>query len=318
MARRHGFTGRRDPPDPTSFGEVKIFNERSTDAQVNVALCQGRGDAAAASNRISVAAGTPPDNPATWTPQDLENILSARVDAYASDGTTMTATFGPMGVGRAGGPTQVYLSNLQITLGDWSVTVEIFDEDWSQPPIRTATIALNNPPMSTWFNVTCVGNGNQLVSVDPSKLKVGREPDPNGDGVVQNPVIPNDLGQQWELVPPAQLPPGTTAVGQLWLQSNTQVTAAVARYVADGNPQLAGMAVPPGSPFGSGTDGLLVIQYSDGPGDTFQIVDLATGLALTSPSADTSPQPQLTFIAPDPSPPGTNAQLWTFVPISGS
>ena len=286
-----------------SFGGVKIFNERSTNATVMVQLCTTRGGPPVASSGMKPVPPGNSANPVPWTPPGIVNFVkSVMVDVYDADGTTHRVTFGPMGVGFSNG---AILKNVRITLSGseggnvvGTVLVELCDATWTK--LRSAqqhcmTGGASSP------NVTFECTTQKLSGVN---IVLGTWNTSNQSGIVQSQPNQNPPFTTWtlmqvsaspmayQILTTATGPTGPAAIG-VWLNGN-------------GPAKVAGQYNPANSSSSAPITQMILVQYAEGTAPigegNYQIVDLADGYAMTSVNADF--QTQFGFVPPDsPNPP---------------
>lgn len=299
--------GKRDTP----FGELKLFNERSTNATVIVQLCTTRGESVPSGQNGNsgpqlVPAGTT-TTPVVWKPAEIVDFVeSVMVDVYDQDGVTRRVTFGPMGVGLQNA---AYVEDLRITLsgsengnlvGTVLVELGVIGGDGSWTTLRSA-------------KQQCLTNGGSKADVtfqcttrmlNGKKIVLGTWNTLNQSGIVQSEPNKNPPYTTWtltqvsaspmeyQILTSATSPTGPAAIG-VWLAGNGPAKVAGQINPADTS------APPPVTQF-------ILIQYAEGaapigPGN-YQIVALDGGLAITSVNANF--QTQFSLMPPDsPNPP---------------
>jgi hypothetical protein len=282
---------KRDVP----FQEVKIFNERSSPANVQVQICQNRVEAPVlTSPMLEVAANGQLDPP--WQPSDQENIKSILVSTYLADGTTNDVTFGKTGVGLQFGTSDINLVNVKITLsGTSTVQIDLCDIEWNV--LRTAyQKPLPTQPESGFVELMS-SNGQAVMQLFAPSAEWG-----NGI-VVGPPVDPSPQRQQWSIVVAA-----TNPTNYFFQCTTGSTTCALGRW-ASPNPSVwnAGQVVPPQVDYAK-CDQMIVVFYRDGGGvfQGVQIVDIDMGFALSAVNKNSGQQ--LQFALPDSV--DSSEQLW--------
>ena len=265
------------------FGGVKIFNERSTPATVQMKLCLQRGAAPVSTSNMTLVA---PGATVNWTPLHPQTLVKCvMIDVYDADGVTPRVSFGPMGVGLASG----ILKNVKITLSGiesgamvGNVLVELLNAAGNT--LRSARqINLTNGGSKENVRLECA-----TQKSNGSTILVGTWNTDNGSGVVQcvSGVAPAGY-TTWKL---RQFSASPRTYQILTMETSATGPAAIGVWNDGAGPEkVTGQINPAEAPETADRTKFLLIQYADsGPIEqgSHQIVALQGGLAMTSVDAN--------------------------------